>query len=97
MPQIGLPARRTFVPASSTDFLIAGGEPIIITAIVCTSTSGSSTVTFEKAGTADLETVVVVGTTGSIVLDFKWIADFGLQVTTPAGSTATIWHSHAGR
>ena len=99
MAQIGIASRRTVVAASQTDAAVAGGEPVIIHGILCSNPhSSAQTFLFEKFGTTTAELTVSVAAGDSEVIYVQWIADDGLQVTTPGNSaTVTVWHSHPGR
>jgi len=103
--QIGLASRTTRVIAGQTDVIIAPetvggttvGRAIVVHGILCENAGGTNiTFTFEQAGTSTVLFTIAVPARNSFFMPQIWIADAGLQVTTPVGATCTVFHSHAG-
>ena len=104
--QIGIASRTTRIIASQTDSVVAPetvggvivGQPIIVHGILCENASASNvTFTFEKWNTTSVLFTIAVPARNSFFVPQIFVADAGLQVTTPAGATCTVWHSHPGR
>jgi len=88
-------SKSTHVAESQTDSAIESGESIKVFGITIEAQNGG-TVLFEKYGTADLYEKATMLGMGVMELTVPWLADVGLQVTTPAGITVTVFHSHGG-
>lgn len=99
MSAIGIASRYTTVAASQSDSEVAGGDPIIVHGILCNNPhSATQQFVFEEAGTSTAILTVNVAAGDSRHIYVKWIADKGIQVTTPGnGASVTVWHSHPGR
>lgn len=90
----------TRVAASQTDSAIESEGTITVYTIVCANTDTSAaTVTLEESdGSTVIQTIRVLGDT-TVTLSFGGGGQLfhkGLNVTTPANVTCTVYHSHAG-
>jgi hypothetical protein len=92
---LGFASRYTHVAASQTDSQIQSGNPIHIWGIQA-SAGTAGTVTIEEAGTSTVIMIIDLATNGTFVLDVPFLADAGLQVTTAADTTCTVFHDSAG-
>ncbi len=89
-------AKYTQVAPSQTDSEIQSGESITVYGVVIDG-GGAGTVIFEEAdGSTEIMRVSVVADNESQVLDFIWLADQGLTITTPANVYVTVFHSQSG-
>jgi len=89
----------TRVAASQTDSAIESEQTITVYTIVCANTdTNAATVTLEEAdGSTVIQTIRVPGD-NTVVINFQGgqLFDSGLNVTTPANVTCTVYHSHGG-
>jgi hypothetical protein len=94
----GFAAVVTHVAASQTDQQIESGGTIRVYAVVASAgAGGAGTVTIEDAGTTTVKLIMNVAASSTATLEFPFIADKGIQVTTSnANVTCTVLHSHAG-
>ena len=88
-------ARTTVVAAGETDFAIESGESIIVYAITAQGTSAGLVVAEEYGGTT-VKAEVRVAANGYENQHIAFRADNGLQVTTPVGVKAIVYHSSGG-
>ena len=91
-------AQVTVVPAGSTDFVISGGRTITVYGVWASNAGGSTeSVILERFNSAALATnTITLATLANFQSPVEWLAQFGLQITTGANTTATIFHSHGG-
>lgn len=93
---MGFAPKYTHVPVSQTDSQIESGEPIYVWGIMVSNTT-AGIVTIEEANTSTVIMRFDVNTADKIqVMDIPFMADKGLQVTTPASCVVTVFHSNAG-
>ena len=94
MPHFVAP-RTTHIAASQTAAQVAGGDNIQVYGIIVEGTSaGQVTILNNDSSTKFLMSVVADST---VHLSNGFQADTGLRITTPAGVTCTVFHSHPGR
>lgn len=84
----------THVAAGATDSLIVGGSTCTVFGISVEGTSAGR-VLIEEAGTTTVIMALDVVANGSSPWVIPFVAKAGLQVTTPAGITCTVFHSNA--
>ena len=85
--------RTTHVAAGTTDSAIASGSTITVFGIVIEGTANGQ-VTIELNGTTTVKMLLSVAANSSTVMNIPFVADAGIQVTTPANVTCTVFHSH---
>lgn len=85
-------SKTTHVAADQTDSLISSGSTVKVLGILVESTSGGQVV-IEAANTATVIMRISAAVNDSSVVNIPWIADAGLQVTTPSGTTCTVFHT----
>ena len=95
MSMHGIAPRTTHVEASSTDQKIVSGETIIVYGIKVEGTS-VGTVIIEESGTTTVKLRISILANTTASCDIPFYADKGIQVTTPANVTCTVFHSQAG-
>lgn len=91
----------TRVAAGQTDSLIESGQSVTVYNIVCTNTHAANdeVVTIEEASsTTVIQTIgVKAGTSFNLVFSADGqLFHKGLQITTPATTAVTCYHSHGG-
>lgn len=88
--------RLTHVPAGQTNFQIASGQTVKVFGIYAENNSGSkATVLVEDVN--DNVLFRLTGNDGDTPdMTTPFLADNGIQVTTPANTTATVLHSQPG-
>ncbi len=88
-------SRTTHVAASQTDAPIASEGTIKVLGIIVESIAGGSggQVVVEQGdgSTVIMKISVLVGDTKTV--DIPFVADFGLNITTPGGVTCTVFHT----
>lgn len=87
-------SKTTFITTSQTDSAIDSGRTVKVLGILVEGTSNGQVV-IEKFGTATVIMNISVLANSSSVVDIPWVADAGLQVTTPSGVTCTVFHTQA--
>jgi len=111
MMSIGFPARITVVGESETDFKIAAetlldvartvvAQPIIVHGILLENNGAGAAArqfTIENGNSSAILFTATLPFSSSLFIPLQFIADAGLAVTTQAGTSVTIFHSHAGR
>jgi hypothetical protein len=75
--------------------VIALGETITVFGIVIEGTANGQ-VTIELSGTSTAKMLLSVLANSTTVMNIPFVADAGIQVTTPASVTCTVFHSNAG-
>ena len=90
----GFASRYTHVAASQTDSQIESGEPVQVWGIHA-SAGTAGTIRIEDASN-NLIMLVDLATNGTWVLDVPFVAHAGLQVTTAADTTVTVFHNAPG-
>lgn len=87
--------RTTHVAASQTDSAIASEGSIKVLGIIVESVAGGSggQVIVEQGdgSTVIMKISVLVGDT--VIMNIPFVADFGINITTPAGVTCTVLHT----
>lgn len=100
MSEIGVASRITQGDLDS-DLLVAGGEPVIVHAIILSNADASNPreVEFRQSDGTTLLFKMTVGTSDTIVFEAEFIADNGLHVENVGDSdcSVSIFHSHPGR
>ena len=91
---LNIAANYTHVPASQTDSAIVSGSSCTVFGISIGGTANGR-VLIEEFGTTTviLELDAVANT--AAVFNIPFVAPRGLQVTTPASVTCTVFHSNA--
>lgn len=84
--------KSTHVVASSTDSLIAGGSTIKVLGIVVEGTSAGQVIV-EAANTSTVILKISTPANDSVIMNIPFVADAGIQITTPSGVTATVFHT----
>ena len=89
--------KSTRVGPGETDTEIESGDTITVYSIVCSNTTTSAeTVTIEEAGTTTIKVRIRVPADNTTEVTTVFLADKGLQVTTPANTDCVIFHSQPG-
>ena len=89
--------RFTRVSTNQTDSAILSGATCRIYNIVCAANGGAGTVTLEKYGTTTVIATFEILSGDTVVLGGNgFLADGGVQVTTSANATCTVFHSGPG-
>lgn len=91
----------TRVTAGQTDVLIESGQTVSVLNIVCTNTHATNdeVVTIEEANSSTVIQTIGVKAGASFNLNFSADGQLfhrGLQITTPATTVATVYHTHGG-
>lgn len=91
------PTYTRVAAGAGNDNAIASGNPIEVYGIFCSNTdTGSQTVTIERYGTSTIILTIEVPASGSVEVQTKWVADYGIQVSVGANTACTIFHNPAG-
>ena len=90
---LNIAPRTTHVAAGQTDSVVLGGGTFTVFGILVESTAGGQVVV-ELNGTTTVKMLISAPANGSTVMNIPFVADAGIQVTTPAGVTCTVFHSH---
>lgn len=85
----------TSIPASQTDSAIASGGTVKVYGIVVEGT-GAGRVLVEEYNTSTLIFAIDIEANTTFEATTEWLAKNGLQITTPANVTCTVFHSNAG-
>lgn len=92
---LGFASRYTHVAAEQTDAQIQNGNPVHVWGIQA-SAGTAGTITIEEAGTSTVIMLIDLPTNGTFHMDAAFLAGAGLQVTTAADTTCTVFHDSAG-
>ena len=92
---LNIAPRTTHVAAGQTDSAIASGATITVFGILVEGTSAGQVVV-ELFGTSTVKMLITVAANDSETMNIPFVADAGIQVTTPSGVTCTVFHSNAG-
>ena len=84
----------THVAASQTDSAIVSGSSCTVFGI-STGGTGAGRILIEEYGTATVIMELDVAANTAAVFNIPFVAARGLQVTTPANVTCTVFHSNA--
>lgn len=90
---VNIAANYTHVPASQTDSAIVGGSSCTVFGISIEGTSAGR-VLVEEFGTTTVILALDVVVNDANVFNIPFVAPRGLQITTPAGVTCTVFHSN---
>lgn len=85
----------THVAASQTDSAIVSGESCKVFGISVEGTAAGRVIV-EEYGTSTVIAAIDVAANGHAELSTVFLAPRGLQITTPANVTCTVFHSNAG-
>jgi hypothetical protein len=88
-------AKYTHITASLTDQSIESDESITVFGIQVSGTSAGEVIVEEADGSTVITRISVVAN-GSNTFDVCFLAQNGVNITTPAGVTATVFHSQGG-
>ena len=90
---INIAPRSTHVAASQTDSAIGSGGTLTVYGILVEGTSAGQVIV-ELYNTSTVKCLISVAANTSHTMNIPFVADAGIQVTTPAGVTATVFHSN---
>lgn len=85
-------SKSTHVAAGATDSLISSGSTIKVLGILVEGTSAGQVVV-EAANTTTVLMKISTPANDSVVMNIPFVADAGIQVTTPSGVTCTVFHT----
>jgi hypothetical protein len=85
----------TTTAASQTDAAIASGGTVKVYGIVVEGTAAGR-VLVEEYNTTTLIMAISIEANTTVEIGTEWLAKNGLQITTPANVTCTVFHSTAG-
>ncbi len=89
--------KSTRVAPAQTDSQIESGSSLTVYSIVCSNTSTSAeTVTIEDAGTTTIKLRIRVPGDDTTEVSTKFLADKGIQITTPTNTDCVVFHSQPG-
>lgn len=84
----------TRIAASQTDSTISGGDTITVYGITASNNSGSAVqVLIEESDGSTGILDIDVPANDTKVINICFLADNGVDVTTPASTTCTVYHS----
>lgn len=86
-------AKRTVCAANATT-TVESGQTITVYGIVLSNTSTQATVTVNNGSGTTLFTLSAAA--GTTPIEIEWLADAGLQFSTPANVSVIVFHSHGG-
>ena len=87
-------SRKTHIAAGTTAGQVAADTNIIVYGILLEGTSAGQVTILDKANATLF--LLSVGADDTNQMSIPFIADNGIRVTTPAGVTATVFHSQPG-
>jgi len=91
---LNIAANYTHVPASQTDSAIVSGESCTVFGISAGGTANGRILVEEYGTTTVILELDVLANTAAIH-NIPFVAPRGLQITTPASVTCTVFHSNA--
>ena len=87
----------THVAVAQTDSVIAGGGTINVYGITCANTNSSAeTVTITEGDGSTVIMTIQVPPNATFESSTLFLADAGVNITTPTTTVCTIWHGNAG-
>lgn len=89
-------SRTTHVASGQTDSVIDSGRTVKVLGFIVENSGGATgQVLFEAFGTTTVLMKASVNGGDTVQVSIPWVADAGLQVTTPSGVTCTVFHTQA--
>jgi len=90
---LNIAANHTHVAAGETDFAIASEGSITVYGITVQGTANGQVVVEEGDGSTVIQEISVLANT-TAVMNIPFVAARGLNITTPASVTCTVFHSN---